>query len=225
MPSLTIDNNGQREQNPHVRGRPRLFDRERALDAAMELFWKQGYMQTSMEDLCKAMGIRSASIYCAFGNKSALFIKTLGHYRKKYWEEPLKRFAAESDPNKAFIGLFEDAAKIYLRPGAPCGCFATVSTMSLPAAETRIAGILATMEDGAKRLFRDKLMVAANTGFIPPDCDIPSIAGALTTFIKGLSLMARRDICQSELIGIARQGRLLLPVNQVLANAPSAEPE
>ena len=65
-----------------VIGRPREFDRDVALQEAMLVFWRKGFLATSMNDLCDAMGIRSPSLYAAFGSKEALYIEAVGHYAK-----------------------------------------------------------------------------------------------------------------------------------------------
>src|SRR3978361_2482525 len=61
-------------------GRPREFDRDAALEAAMRLFWRKGFAAASMNDLCDAMGIRSPSLYAAFGSKEALYLEAVEHY-------------------------------------------------------------------------------------------------------------------------------------------------
>src|ERR1700744_3779832 len=63
-----------------VIGRPREFDRDAALDAAMLLFWRKGFATTSMSDLCDAMGVRSPSLYAAFGSKEALYLEAMERY-------------------------------------------------------------------------------------------------------------------------------------------------
>src|ERR1700753_840134 len=63
-----------------VMGRPREFDREAALEAALQLFWRKGYLATSMNDLCEAMGIRSPSLYAAFGSKEDLYVEAVQRY-------------------------------------------------------------------------------------------------------------------------------------------------
>src|SRR6478609_6768993 len=63
-----------------VRGRPRSFDREAALERAMLLFWEHGYEATSLSQLTSAMGITPPSLYAAFGDKQALFLEAVDRY-------------------------------------------------------------------------------------------------------------------------------------------------
>src|SRR6201996_9782455 len=61
-------------------GRPREFDRDAALEAAMLQFWRKGFAATSMNDLCDAMDVRSPSLYAAFGSKEALYLEAVERY-------------------------------------------------------------------------------------------------------------------------------------------------
>src|SRR5258706_13378598 len=65
------------------RGRPRSFDRDEALERAMQVFWKQGYEATSIQDLTRAMGINPPSLYAAFGDKERLFMEAVGRYERE----------------------------------------------------------------------------------------------------------------------------------------------
>src|ERR1700750_1547259 len=65
-----------------VVGRPRAFDREAALEAAMLLFWRKGFAAASINDLCEAMGVRSPSLYAAFGSKEALYLEAIERYAR-----------------------------------------------------------------------------------------------------------------------------------------------
>ena len=60
--------------------RPREFDMDQALDAAMSTFWAQGYEATSMTDLVEATGLQKGSLYKAFDDKHDLFMKSLSRY-------------------------------------------------------------------------------------------------------------------------------------------------
>jgi AcrR family transcriptional regulator len=62
-------------------GRPRGFDEEAALDAAMKVFWEKSYEGARLTDLTEAMGINRSSMYAAFGDKEALFKLVIARYR------------------------------------------------------------------------------------------------------------------------------------------------
>src|SRR5436309_14644120 len=103
------------------RGRPREFDTDKALDAALLLFWRHGYEGTSLTALTGAMGINVPSLYAAFGNKEALFRKALDRYLQKpasylpaALEEPTARRAAER--------LVHGAIEMVMHPRHPDGC-------------------------------------------------------------------------------------------------------
>jgi len=68
-------------------GRPREFDEEAALKAAMDAFWAKGYEATSMTDLCNCTGLHKGSLYQAFGDKHTLFMDALKHYADSEFHE------------------------------------------------------------------------------------------------------------------------------------------
>jgi len=68
-------------------GRHRQFDPEAVLDAALDVFWRQGFEGTSITDLTAATGVAAPGLYAAFGNKEALFLKALDRYQEGYLAE------------------------------------------------------------------------------------------------------------------------------------------
>ncbi len=66
--------------HPTLVARSRDFDLDEALDAAVDLFWRQGYAVTSVRQLCEAMGIQAGSFYAAFESKEACFRRALQRY-------------------------------------------------------------------------------------------------------------------------------------------------
>lgn len=206
-----MSRSGTFSPNTQGRGRPRKFDLDKALDAAMEVFWRKGFMQSTLNDICAAMGIKPPSFYCAFGTRENLFLETLRHYEDKYWAQALHDFFEEPDFRIAFGRLFEHAAKTYTRPNLPRGCFVSVSTTGLGSGEKRIQEMLSDVDNKSRENFRKRLMRAIEDGQISPDSDVPAISGAIMAFLKGVAALARTDICRAELTTIAARGLLILP--------------
>ena len=91
--------------------RPRQFDRDAALDRAMEVFWEKGYESTSIRDLLNHMGIGRASLYDTFGNKHQVFTEALDSYIETVEARVLDPLRREGSPRRVlrefFGGLIE----------------------------------------------------------------------------------------------------------------------
>src|ERR1700730_3969297 len=101
-------------------GRPRSFDIDRALDRALQVFWRKGYEGASLSDLTKAGGVNRPSLYAAFGDKKAMFRKALNRYligppsyAQEAWQEPPARAVVER--------LLHGAADLNAAPRNPGG--------------------------------------------------------------------------------------------------------
>src|SRR5580693_2890312 len=109
-------------------GRPRCFCEEQALDRAMRVFWEKGYEGASLADLTEAMGINRPSLYAAFGNKEALFLKVLDRYGEgpaAYVLESLQQPTARA----VIEHLWHGSAKALGDPRNPRGCLALQSAL------------------------------------------------------------------------------------------------
>ncbi|OCI99160.1 TetR family transcriptional regulator [Rhizobium sp. AC27/96] len=84
--------------------RPREFDEEKVLELAVEQFWERGYEATSIRDLAQAMGLTTASVYNAFGDKRAVYRRALDFYVEHSFVDRVGRF--ESRPSREAIGAF-----------------------------------------------------------------------------------------------------------------------
>src|SRR3984885_2167920 len=91
-----------------VIGRPREFDRDVALQQAMLVFWRKGFMASSMNDLCEAMGIRSPSLYAAFESKENLFHEAVHLYnetaRSLIWDHINDGPTVKASMHKVLLG-------------------------------------------------------------------------------------------------------------------------
>ena len=105
-------------------GRPKKFDQEEALTAALNVFWNKGYDGASMKDLTHAMGINVPSLYSSFGDKHALYLQAIEAYTSNDACAPLVAFENEPDIYVA-VQAFMHAAIEYAtdhESGAK-GCF------------------------------------------------------------------------------------------------------
>ena len=195
-------------------GRPREFDLETALDAAVALFWERGYAATSVADLTEALGVSRSSLYLAFGSKDTIFAAALTRYAAVELErltavlrEPVNGLAAID----AFLGgLVSHLAT----PRGRLGCLVTNTATELGAVDgtvrTRVTELVASLE-GA---FRACLLVARTRGDLPPQADVDALARHLTAVAQGLQVLAKtepgeaylRDIATVALWSVSRPG-------------------
>ncbi len=85
--------------------RPKAFNEEEALAAAMEVFWRNGYERASLDVLLQGMGISKQSLYDTFGDKRALYLKALAHYREQTLTSMRATFSSARKTRGAFSRL------------------------------------------------------------------------------------------------------------------------
>ncbi|HBH67483.1 MAG TPA: TetR/AcrR family transcriptional regulator, partial [Erwinia persicina] len=98
------------------RGRPRSFDRDKALIRALDIFWRKGFEPASVAELCAAMEINPPSLYAAFGNKARLFLEAVNYYERVYWQATWERLEDAADVTVSIDRFFSEAADILLSP-------------------------------------------------------------------------------------------------------------
>ncbi|WP_426955110.1 TetR/AcrR family transcriptional regulator [Muricoccus radiodurans] len=186
-----------------ARGRPRGFDRDAALDAAMHLFWRKGFSATSVADLCAAMGIASPSLYAAFGSKEALYAEAIARYGDLYGPLIWTPMEQGETARASIEGFLMASAATLPACDNPGGCMVTLSTareegcggLADLIARTRakaMEGILARLERG----------VAA--GELPPSLDLAAIARFYLSVQQGMAVQARDGAGRRELESVAR---------------------
>ena len=92
---------------PKRRGRPRAYEPEVALARALDVFWKEGFAATSLDDLSAATGMNRPSLYGAFGDKRELYIKSYESYRDRARQRMGEAFAIDLHrlPRPASVAL------------------------------------------------------------------------------------------------------------------------
>lgn len=187
-----------------TRGRPRTFDREAALRAAVRLFWARGFEATSMGDLTEAMGIRPASLYAAFGDKKSLFreaVELYGHSQAGSF--PARALAEEPTAYRAVARLLREAARTYTDPAHPPGCLAINAATNVTAQDEEIADFLREVRRSGLEALTSRFEAAHATGELPPESDPLALASYVTTLVQGFSQRARDGAKEPELRAVA----------------------
>ena len=118
--------------------RQKTFDTDEVLDKAIELFWKQGYGNTSIQDLVTHLNLARGSLYNAFQSKHALFLAALDRYTEKR-DESLRKALREDHPRQAFGRLFRVLVDEIMNDADQKGCLIINTTTELAAADPEIA--------------------------------------------------------------------------------------
>lgn len=190
-----------------ARGRPRAYDPQTALQQALGVFWNTGYSGASLDSIATAAGMNRPSLYAAFGDKHALYIKAL----EQYWE-----FAAASMREaltdlelplaEALQRFYEGQLSIYFSgDGQPRGCFA-IGTATTEAVED--PEIREVLSDRLSRLDADlevRLQAAKNAGELKGDADPAALAVLASSLLHSISIRARAGKSRAELTALARQ--------------------
>ncbi|MGP3989632.1 TetR/AcrR family transcriptional regulator [Streptomyces sp. 3N207] len=187
--------------------RPRLFDEERALDAAMRAFWEKGYEATSTQDLCEATGLGRSSIYNTFSSKHDLFRRALVRYIDTMTALQLEILEdAERPPLERIGALFERVVEQEFteRPeGRSIGCLSVNATVELAARDPEVDRVLA--RDLRKRLdaLRAVVETGQRAGEIASDRDPEALARFVNAVIGGMRVSAQGGADRPSLEGIA----------------------
>jgi AcrR family transcriptional regulator len=186
-----------------VIGRPRGFDRDAALEAAMFLFWRKGFAATSMNDLCDAMGISSPSLYAAFGSKEALYLEAIEHYVRTQgppvWDKLAEGATARTGIENLLIAGTESLPK---SRATPAGCMAMLAAVGdeWPAA---IARVVKKVRLEMLGMLRSRLETAVAKGELPASTDIDGLSRFYLSAFQGMAIQARDGATQAELRAVA----------------------
>ncbi|MFD9407040.1 TetR/AcrR family transcriptional regulator [Streptomyces sp. NPDC059989] len=186
------------------RGRPRSFDRAAALTAATRLFWERGYEGVCIGELTDAMGIRSGSLYAAFGDKKSLFEEVVSHYG----QSPVGDFAAaalreEPTAYGAFARILREAAAIYPDPAHPAGCLAISAATNVTRQDAGVRAFLRDLRNKNVDEFETRLREAQRAGELPAETSPRALADYFATVLQGLSQRAQDGATANQLAAAA----------------------
>lgn len=195
------------------RGRPRTFDIDEALDRAVAVFWKHGFQDASMQELTGAMGLSKPSLYAAFGDKEALYLKTLERYLALLIERHAAVLNGEPDGRLALDKFLRSLADMLADPDMPGGCFiingsADCGGSTIPAS---VEMALRAALQGTEAMVLERLLRAQRDGHLPADARPEGMAAMFGSIIAGLAVLAKSGAARQKLDTIIDNAMMTWP--------------
>ncbi|KMJ15882.1 TetR/AcrR family transcriptional regulator [Serratia marcescens] len=193
------------------RGRPKQFDRDRALESALDLFWRHGYEATSLADLVEVTGAKAPTLYAEFGNKEGMFRAAVERYLQKYTtctNQLLEQALPVAEIVEAYV---RSSVEVFTDPDTPSGCFMVCASAALSSASDDVAQMLRkkhhAQESALKACFDRKVQ----QGELLAKTDTALLAKYVICTIEGMSVQAREGASRSDLLRLLEALMLVWP--------------
>jgi TetR/AcrR family transcriptional repressor of nem operon len=171
-------------------GRPSIFDEEKVLDKATELFWTRGYEATSLDDLLGVMGMGKSSFYHAFGSKKELFEKVMDRFVNDTVHRMMTELPVHPRPMERIREFFREIAEggwgLHRK-----GCFMGNTVVELTNTDRALGDRAVRRLERMEALFYQYIAAAQRSGELQTREDPMVLARYLQTMWNGLNITRR----------------------------------
>jgi AcrR family transcriptional regulator len=193
---------------PKRRGRPRAYEPEVALARALDVFWKEGFAATSLDDLSAATGMNRPSLYGAFGDKRELYIKSYESYRDRARQRMGETIAIDLPVREMMERIYGIALDMYLSgKDGPRGCFTVMTATSEAVFDPAIRNLVVTGLVETDRFFARIFRRGQERGELAASADPQVLALLASGTLHTIAVRARAQVPRAELEAIV-QGAL-----------------
>jgi TetR/AcrR family transcriptional regulator, transcriptional repressor for nem operon len=182
--------------------RPKEFDREAALAAAMRVFWAKGYDATSTDDLRHAIGIGRQSLYDTFGGKRTLYLEALRRYQDDSVAARVKTLRAAASPLSA-IEQFLVAVARETPTQRAMGCMGVRAICDFGTSDPDVSALGKSAGTVVESALEDTLRKAKAKNEVRSSLNVRAAAQFLQATLTGLKVAARAGSTPNALRGIA----------------------
>ena len=177
--------------------RSKEFNEEEALDKAMEIFWKQGYEKTSIQDLVDQMGIHRRSLYDTFGDKHSLFVQTLERYESLIASQIRKQITEEMTTVESIRKIFELA--VYSDNASPKGCLMVNTAVELSLLDNEVSQRIKSAFKQTENLIANLLIRGQARGEVSSSFDSSELARYIHNALIGVRVLVKTTLDPQEL--------------------------
>ena len=193
-----------RQTSQRMRGRPREFDTDEAIESAMGVFWSSGYHATSLPDLLEATKLSRGSLYAAFGDKRGLFLRALD----QYIADSLTRLDADLDARKdALEGIRACLARYVERTsgaGGKRGCLVVATAMELGSHDVEVEQRIRRFFKAMETRLTVALGRAKSEGRLADGIEPAAAARLLICVLEGMRVVSKTNSDRSASEGAIR---------------------
>lgn len=204
------------ETSPRTRGRQWTFDRDEALETALDLFWRHGYEGVSVADLTKAIGIAAPSLYHAFGSKGDLYREVLRRYGASGMSSDEIVRAASS--YEAARQMLERGIAAVTMPGRPLGCMVSSGMLMTSADNAGLAAELRVIRASSRQALQQRIARDIEDGLLPRATDAGALARFFAAVLQGISVQALDGATAAELYPVAASALKAWPSSNAVAD-------
>ncbi|ADO69802.1 TetR/AcrR family transcriptional regulator [Stigmatella aurantiaca] len=185
-------------------GRHREFDVEKALDAALRVFWRKGYEGASYADLVEATGVERPALYSAFGNKEALFRKVLARYDERYLDYIPEALALPTAYEVA-AHILHKAVELNTRYPGRTGCLGINGALAGSDDAEPVRQALVEFRAAGQERLRERFERAKTEGDLPSTAKPHALAAFVMTVTQGIAVQAKAGLSRDILETVAEQ--------------------
>lgn len=176
-------------------GRPREFDEGAVLEAALELFWCRGFEATSKRELLEATGLASQSLYNAFGDKRALYLRALRHYGELRMGELEASLSGRGRARGRLLRFVKAWAGPACAESAK-GCFVCNSAAEFGDGDAEVAAIVGDVVETSRSRFAAVIAEAQAEGDLDAKLEPRVLAATLVAAMDGIAILRRAGASQ-----------------------------
>ena len=181
-----------------TKGRPRSFDENQAIDAAMRVFWEKSFEGTTMTDLTDATGLSRSSIHAAFGSKEGLFLKAVERYKSEQMRYIPKALAEPTLP-RAIEALFRGMVNTLSIPGNPKGCLSIHGALACGTDGELVTQVMTKWRRSNENRLKERIQQAQREGELSRDVNAADYARYIATIMIGIGIQAVNGAGRAEL--------------------------